>query len=623
MAAMRRWVFPAGGVLVLAVAVLVLRQVGAPRSDNAGVTTEFTPRGMLRVRHAARVDVVRVLNEGGDVVAVAHTHGKPTTDIPFAWKPGATYRVETDKGHGVSVAAPRNPPALAIRMHTPLGQTPHEFLLTPPFPEHQSLRIAVPVAPGEGIDILLEAEKLADDAQPLALVVTMEARAAAGFSVDPPWEGHARTLEFEFDKLLLTSHISIGDKGAPEHTLPVTVAGDGFELELELTFVPAQLEGEAIEVADWAMPTDESGRHSPGQPSEQIVMPNPVWDRLARWWGISPGYIDSSAPYAYQTVLLSNNSPHTAGLLVTSEILNPDTHEQAPYFDPPFWESTGGTNQVVAFVQAGPGKTAPCVLPIHVDPATPAGLYQRRIVVTPLGSDRILAMREAPLGVVRTKPLFSTWVAFITVLSAGWLGGLLVFYRRLVRALGVRALVLLSLLGSLQFCFTFAGGWVSSILYAVLGPFNCLVGGFLTEVLTYLFVTAILYLLPRVGAMTLAGLVSYLMGGILFGSFGLTDLLFVGSAIAFREVLLFAFRVTHMGTPSPPRPPAFVAMAVALGLADAASTFTNLALSGVFYRLFYANWYIVMNVTVTGFLYTVIGVYLGRNLAISLRKVRA
>jgi hypothetical protein len=133
-------------------------------------------------------------------------------------------------------------------------------------------------------------------------------------------------------------------------------------------------------------------------------------------------------------------------------------------------------------------------------------------------------------------------------------------------------------------------------------------------------VTSILLLVPRVGAMTLAGLVTYVMGGVLFGSFGLTDVLFVGSAIAFREILLFGFGVTRLGPPGP-KPPKLVPMMLALGLADAASTFTSLALQALFYRLFFAEWYIFLQVVVTGFLYTALGVYLGRSLGISLRRV--
>jgi hypothetical protein len=57
-------------------------------------------------------------------------------------------------------------------------------------------------------------------------------------------------------------------------------------------------------------------------------------------------------------------------------------------------------------------------------------------------------------------------------------------------------------------------------------------------------------------------------------------------------------------------------------LAEAASLFTSLALYGVFYRLFYARWYIALQVCVTGFAYSALGVRLGRPLGLSLRKVQ-
>jgi hypothetical protein len=183
----------------------------------------------------------------------------------------------------------------------------------------------------------------------------------------------------------------------------------------------------------------------------------------------------------------------------------------------------------------------------------------------------------------------------------------------------LRILVLLSLLGSLQFCLSFAGRLVSSVTYAILGPFNCLVGGLLTEVLTYLLITSILFLVPRVGAMTLAGIVNYIMGGILFGSFGFTDILYHGSGIAFREILLLVFGITHFRQSD--REPAIFPMMLALGIAGAASTFTSLTLNSVFYRLYFADWYILLNVVVTGFFYTAIGVYLGKKLGRNLRKV--
>ncbi|NQU42607.1 hypothetical protein HQ520_04935, partial [bacterium] len=374
-----------------------------------------------------------------------------------------------------------------------------------------------------------------------------------------------------------------------------------------------------IVVAGWRMPVDPQGRSRPGSPPNRLSLPNPVWDRLAVWFGVRPLAIDFLKPYAFQSVDLVNRSGQPVSLLVNAQTLAPKTGEPAPWFQPPRWYPGAGPNQTAAFVEVPAKDRATCVLPIHIGHDTPAGTYQSHITITPLGSERVLAELTAPLGVTRSRPFLTLWVLFAVVLSGSWLVALLVLYRRLVRGMGVRLLVLLSLLGSLQFCLQLVGGWISNIFYAVLGPFNCLVGGFLTELLTYLLVTSILCVVPRVGAMTLAGVVSYLMGAILFGSVGLTDLLFIGSAIAFREILLFVFGVTRFGTRE--KPPRLVPMMLALGLADAASAFTSLALFAVFYRLFYADWYIALNVIVTGFLYTCIGVFLGRRLGLSLRKV--
>jgi hypothetical protein len=248
------------------------------------------------------------------------------------------------------------------------------------------------------------------------------------------------------------------------------------------------------------------------------------------------------------------------------------------------------------------------------------GTYVSRVRITQLGSDRVLHTEERTMGVIRSDVVFSGWVVVVAVVSFVWLAATSVLFGWMVRSFGLRVLVLLSLLGSLQFVLSFVGHLLSSVLYAFLGPFNCLVGGLLTGVLTYLLVTSILFLVPRVGTMTLAGIVSYLMGGMLLGSFGLTDILFVGSSIAFREIFLFVFGVTTV-RPHAGRIPAIVPMMLALGLADAASTFTSLTLHTVFFRLFFADWYIVLQVVVTGLLYTMIGVYLGRPLGRDLRRV--
>jgi hypothetical protein len=222
--------------------------------------------------------------------------------------------------------------------------------------------------------------------------------------------------------------------------------------------------------------------------------------------------------------------------------------------------------------------------------------------------------------VLRSHRLFSVSLVVIVLASLSWLVLIIVFYRRIVRAFGVRVITLLSLLGALKFCLSFGTEMMNQVLYGFLGPFNCLVGGLFSEVITYLLITSVLFLVPRVGTMTIAYIIAYLIRGILFGSFGLTDILFTGSTIAYFEICLFLFGVTRFGD-TPHRRPRTVPLMLALGIADAASTFTSLTLHSVFYRLFFADWYIVLQVVVTGFLYTLIGVYLGRALGLSLKKV--
>lgn len=616
---MKRLAIPAGLALLILLGLWGALHAFRGTDDARPLDAAFSPEGVLRVTNLARTGTVHVYDPSGTLVATGRTHGRDTCEIPFQWQRGLAYRVVAGAREG-EAHAPASTPVLVVRLHTPLGQPPHEYLYHAPLPKAGEHRIPIPAGPNERLDIMLEVERLSDEGPELLMDVSGGPLGEpGGFGFTPRWTAEDEPLAFEFDKLVYSARLSTGDSLPADEAL-VRVSCQDFQQDFRLTFVPARIAEDDIHIEGWVLPVDALGNAKTGQPRDQVVMPNPVWSRAASWLGVRPRGHDTAAPFTYQAVDLGNRSASPLTVLVDLEGVDPVTGGQSRYFDPPTWESGGGTNRTLAYVALPPGEVTRCVLPVHVDPDTPAGEYLRRLTITPLGSDRVAARAEAPFAVVRTKLLLSAWVAGVALLVVAWLTGVLVLWQRLMRSLGVRTLVLLSLLGSLQFCLSFAGGWVSTVFYAILGPFNCLVGGFLTEVLTYLLVTAILYLVPRVGAMTIAGMVSYLMGGIMFGTFGLTDLLFVGAGLAFREVFLLAFGVTRFHPTS--EPPRLLPMMLALGLADAATTFTNLALFAVLYRLFYAHWFIVMNVGVTGFLYTCVGVYLGRSLGRSLREVR-
>lgn len=588
--------------------------------------------GPLAVRFPA-VNEIRVSNLGGarelrlfqqkKLVARLPVFQRDSVSVMFNWKPDQAYRLQTDTGQKITIRAPAAPPTYVLRLHAPFGQTMHEVKISaPPAAEHR-LPLGLAAAPSEILDLAVEVEQVRD-APPVTVRVKMVTPAESGMRLEssPVNAPQIQPLRMEFDKALFFYRLHLGAK-LPQPPLLIRVEIGAGVWSFPLHFSGRNLHAADIKLVRWDLPVDADGHAQSQQLTNELHLPDPFWSRLAIRFGLHPRTVDYFTPYAFQVLRLRNRSSQPVSLLLRSTVHVPGQKQPLRFFAMPVAE--GGTEQakeiepVIAFCRLPPGEVRSCVLPVYLRPDTPAGTFEREVQAVLLGSSQPLKTWTAPLGVTRSRPLLSIWVAAVIGVSLIWLALVLIFYRRLVRAFGLRLLVLLSLLGSLQFCLQFAGGLVSGVLYAVLGPFNCLVGGLLTEVMTYLLITSILFLAPRVGAMTLAGLVTYLMGAVMFGSFGFVDLLFVGSALAFRELFLFLFGVTHFSaTRNPPR---WGRMMLSLGLADAVSTFTSLALFAVFYRLFYANWYIGMQVLVTGFLYTVIGVFLGRSLGTSLRKV--
>jgi len=60
---------------------------------------------------------------------------------------------------------------------------------------------------------------------------------------------------------------------------------------------------------------------------------------------------------------------------------------------------------------------------------------------------------------------------------------------------------------------------------------------------------------------------------------------------------------------------------VGLGLANLCATATGLAVSVVLYRLFLADWYVVLILALPGFLYVLVGTWLAVDFAGALKRV--
>ena len=584
------------------------------------LTAELTKPGVLEIRGATSVDTVEVRDASGNPVARAQSFGRDAFEMRFDWQPGTSYRIVPDIGNTFTIDAPSSRPALAIRIQAPLGQNVQEYLLYTDQPAADRTPIAVLADPNETIDILVEIEMQAEG-RPIQAVLSLGPDRTGNDlpRMDPVIAGVPVQLRYEFDNALFQSRVHIGN-ALPSGDAVLTLTGDGVDFKTHFVFARRNLSEADLTVVSWDLPCDDQGLFMPGRAPNQISLPNPIWQKVGSFFNVQTERVSYFEPFVFEHLLLENHRDQPVNLLLKSAAVNPRDGSMVSFFSAPDYFSKGIVQPVMGYCKVPPNATAACIMPIFVRPETQAGTYTREITMFPMGSDKPLRTLKGTVGVLRSNSLFSLWLAVTILISVAWLVLVVIFYRRIVTSFGVRVLTLLSLLGALKFCLGFGTELLNQVLYGLLGPFNCLVGGLLSEVVTYLLITSVLFLVPRVGAMTIAGIVCYLIRGILFGSFGLTDILFTGSSIAFFEIFLFVFGVTRFRQ-TPHHKPKILAMMPALAIADAAATFTALTLHSVFYRLFFADWYIVLQVGVTGFLYTLIGVYLGRSLGQSLKKV--
>ena len=160
----------------------------------------------------------------------------------------------------------------------------------------------------------------------------------------------------------------------------------------------------------------------------------------------------------------------------------------------------------------------------------------------------------------------------------------------------------------------------------LLGPISVLLTGLINETLYYALLTALLIYISGdpensgrgdrnrhgkgSGVILLVSAVRLLLGGVTFGLFTPMAIVYTGTSVLLLETGFLFVRRRNL----------FV-WAVVLGLCDAIAVYVDFQLSILLYRLFYADWYIVLRILIEGFVYTFIGVLLGARLGRGLWRV--
>ena len=417
--------------------------------------------------------------------------------------------------------------------------------------------------------------------------------------------------------------------------------------ELQLHAATVEEIAAQLSIADIQMPTDAAGLADARQRADTLYHARSAidikhlkalskvfsfFDSFGRW-GQPP--IDVYAPIAHQTVHLQNHSEATLHVVVSSINRDVKSGEVIRFLTPPD-AVNAGTDRSVSFASLPPRRLSAIPLPIYLNPLSArAGEYSREIEVKIWGSNATVLREQRPLHVVvpNREALLITVLAVLA--SSIGLVGVLRYHRRIFALFTTKQLIVIALFGATVFvCVIIPSTLFLNLIRALLGPGSVLLTGLMNETLYYALLTALLIYIngapqripwnvgrgkpvpryaashPKTGIILLASAVRLLLGAVTFGMFTPMEIVYTGTSVLLLET---GYRLV--------RRRGLLAWAVALGICDALAVYVDFQLSIVFYRLFYADWYIAMRIFVEGFAYTFIGVLLGWRLGRGLWRV--
>lgn len=410
-----------------------------------------------------------------------------------------------------------------------------------------------------------------------------------------------------------------------------TDAGQTWEqqatVQLRIATVSEIAENLSIESID--MPTDATGTVDRKQREDTVYYPRPLFS-----WLRTP-QTNAFEPTTYQTVRLRNQGEETIHVVVSSTNIDTKSGEIIPFLAPPE-TANGGTNRSVAFASLLGGTVTEVPLPIYFHPmylrqgnqpeqAIP-GEYVRDIAVKVWGSNATILREQHPLHLIVPNQQ-ALLISLLAIISSS-IGFALVLrlHKQIFAGFTTKQLIVIALFSTTVFVAVMVPSTLFlNLIRAVLGPLSVLLTGLINETLYYALLTALLIyisgdpenaevtnrkLVKGSGVILLVSAVRLLLGGVTFGLFTPMAIVYTGTSVLLLETGFLCVRRRRL-----------LAWAVVLGVCDALSVYVDFQLSILFYRLFYADWYIILRILIEGFVYTFIGVLLGGRLGRGLWRV--
>ena len=626
--------------------VFLLSCVSAPKEEPISWKVTFFSLG-AKVQFDATAPIQRLSAFNPDDVMVAQLNfpvpPRQTESIYFQWSEGETYRFEATLSTGditvQSVTAPRTYTQGNLEIAIPYGAAIESDLGNASGNDqkalvlHESEMTATVLVTNGNVPTTFDLE--------LCLPSTVT---AVRFPAD--WETEtidAKTCLSTTSRLGVASEVWYRElvlrtsKANPSDRQEIsgivrfaTDAGQIWEQRatVQLRIATISEIAEHLSIESIEMPTDAIGMADPKQREDTIYYPRPLFS-----WLRTP-QTNAFEPTTYQTVRLRNSREETIHVVVSSTNTNAKSGEDISFLAPP--ETTnGGMNRSVAFASLPGGTVTEIPLPIYFHPiylkqgktaqAIP-GEYKRDITVKVWGSDATILREQRPLHLIvpNQQALLVSLLAIIS--SCLGFAVVLRFHERLFAGFTTKHLIVIALFSTTVFVAVMVPSTLFlNLVRAIFGPVSVLLTGLINETLYYALLTALLIYIsgdPRnaettnqgrvkgSGVILLVSVVRLLLGGVTFGLFTPMAIVYTGTSVLLLETGFLLVRKRSL-----------LVWAVVLGICDALSVYVDFQLSILFYRLFYADWYIVLRILIEGFVYTFIGVLLGARLGRGLWRV--
>ncbi len=441
------------------------------------------------------------------------------------------------------------------------------------------------------------------------------------FEIEEP-EEYSFVLQTEYDNWFKFIRINIPKNSSGIYSIKtianMSTESESWTMEKEsLVRVVSEEElSQIIKINKVIIPSSEEGKETPYQENSLLLKETSPFLKKSLLKEMFGAGESEFPPIAYMGIEVENTGEENAIILISFEVLDTERNPVIG-FKPP--SHGGGANFSFAPVNMKAKSKEIIPLPVYADEdIVLGGEYIGRSTAKVFGSDFPASVKENTIKVIARNwtSIYITIFTFILTIAAFPL-----FFSKYDAIFGnfkTRYLVMISLFGTVAFAaINVPMAFISEVVHAMLGPFSFLFTAIFTEIVLYAIITSLVILIPKIGVISILLMVRFILGGIIFGTFGPAMLLLFCFQAITLEAALYLTGITR-GIKLEDRK---VLLGINLGIADTLNAYVSFNLMMFLYRLFYADWYIIMNLTISGFVYTFIGVLLGTVLGKKLKKV--